>query len=128
MRLEVSSPIQTVLDIEVVAVVGPGQHGRFGIRSGHADFVAILEPGLLAYDVEASDRRYMAVDGGVLVKRGADILVSTRDGFVGPDLEALERTIEEQYRHLTLRERRSREALERLEIGLMRHLTNRKRT
>jgi F-type H+-transporting ATPase subunit epsilon len=39
-----------------------------------------LSPGILIYETEAEGEVYVAVDEGVLVKTGLDVLVSVRNG------------------------------------------------
>jgi hypothetical protein len=50
----------------------------------------------------------MAVDSGILVKCGREVLVSTRHAAVGADLGAVRQTIAEQYRRLDEHDRGAR--------------------
>jgi hypothetical protein len=46
-------------------------------------------PGILIYETEAEGEVYLAMDAGVLVKTGADVLVSVRRAIRGTDLGQL---------------------------------------
>ena len=78
MRLKLLIPTRVVVDEEVAKVVADGEHGSFCLLPEHVDFLAALVPGLLAFEDEAGQERFVAVDEGVLVKRGDEVLVSTR--------------------------------------------------
>ena len=53
--------------------------------------MAALAPGILTYETEADGEVFVAVDEGVLVKTGADVLVSVRHAIGGTDLGQLQR-------------------------------------
>jgi alternate F1F0 ATPase F1 subunit epsilon len=78
MRLKLLIPTRVVADEEVVKVVTEGEHGSFCLLPEHVDFLAALVPGLLAFEDEAGQERFVAVDEGVLVKRGDEVLVLAR--------------------------------------------------
>ena len=127
MRLRVLLPVQVLVDTEVTAVVAEGENGAFGIRPRHIDFVTSLAPGLLAFrPVEGSEgsdaEEFVAVDEGVLVKNGRDLLVSVRNAARGSDLGMLRALVEETFETLDDRERRARSAMARLEAGFVRRL------
>jgi F-type H+-transporting ATPase subunit epsilon len=63
--------------------------GSFGLLPHRLDCVAALAPGILIYETEAEGEVYVAVDEGVLVKTGPDVLVSVRRAIRGTDLGQL---------------------------------------
>ena len=71
--------------------------------------MAALTPGILIYETEAEGEVYVAVDEGVLVKTGADVLVSVRRALGGADLGQLRAAVEKEF--LTLDERETERAL-----------------
>lgn len=120
MNLKVLLPNEVLLDEDVVKIIAEAQSGHFCLLPRHVDFVAALVPGLLSY--EDADRReqFLAIDEGLLVKCGGEVLVSTRMAAQGGDLGQLRTVVEEQFRVLDERERLARSAAARLEAGLVR--------
>ena len=67
----------------VLRIVAETREGSFGLLPHRLDCVAALAPGILVYETEAEGEVYIAVDEGVLVKTGADVLVSVRNAIGG---------------------------------------------
>lgn len=121
MNLCVLTPTEVLLDREVGQVTAEAENGSFSLLPRHIDFVAALVPGLLSFrEVDGRALRHVAVDEGILVKCGDDVLVSVRRAVVGTDLESLERTVADEFRQLDEHERGARSALARLEAGAIR--------
>mgnify|MGYP001152456973 CR=1 FL=1 len=49
--------------------------------------VAALEAGILMYETKTGGEVFVAIDEGILVKAGRDVLVSVRQALGGTDLE-----------------------------------------
>ncbi|MGM0386840.1 MAG: F0F1 ATP synthase subunit epsilon [Actinomycetota bacterium] len=126
MRLAVIMPGSTVVDTPATRVLAPGSHGLFAILPRHVDYVAVLVEGLLTFEVAddaaAATERHVAVDGGVLVKQGDDVVVSTPDAVVGERLEDLENTVAEYFHARAEREHDARAALFRLESDIVQRM------
>ena len=120
MRLKVLLPTQVLLDEEVRKVVAEATNGSFGMLPRHIDFVAPLAPGLLSFVDAGGEERFLAVDEGMLVKHGTEVLVSTRQAVQGADLGTLRQTIGQEFRQLEDREKLTRTALARLESQIVR--------
>lgn len=124
MRLRVLAPDHVVLDREVSAVVAESPDGSFCLLPHHVDVVAPLAVSLVAYRTgeAASPRteRFLAVDGGTLVKCGDEVLVSSPRVVIGPGIDDLRTTIEASFRTLERAERDARAAIVRLESDLVR--------
>jgi len=76
--------------------------------------------GILVYETEAEGEIYLAVDEGVLVKTGPDVLVSVRRAIGGTDLGQLHAAVEKEFLNLDETERNERSVSARLETGLLR--------
>jgi F-type H+-transporting ATPase subunit epsilon len=63
---------------------------------------------------------YVAVDGGVLVKAGANVLISVRNAIGGLDLGKLREAVEREFVNLDEGEKQVRSVLARLESGFVR--------
>lgn len=120
MRLKVMLPTESLLDEEVVKVTAEAQNGSFCLLPRHIDFVAALAPGLLSFEKPEGEEEFLAVDEGILVKCGPDVLVSARNGVRGPDLGTLKKTIDEQFLTLSERQKMVRSAIARMESDLVR--------
>jgi F-type H+-transporting ATPase subunit epsilon len=120
MRLKLQIPTRVLVDEEVAKVVAEGEHGSFCLLPEHVDFLAALVPGLLAFEDQAGQERFVAVDEGVLVKRGEDVLVSSRQATGGVDLEQLRDTVREEFATLDDHEQAARAATAKLEASLLR--------
>jgi F-type H+-transporting ATPase subunit epsilon len=120
MRLRVLLPTQVLVDEEAAKVTAEAENGSFCLLPRHVDFVAALAPGLLAFEAPGGREEFLAVDEGVLVKCGEEVLVSTRRAVRSADLGALRETIDEQFRVLDDHERAARTATAKLEADLVR--------
>jgi len=86
----------------------------------HIDFVATLAPGIFAYERAEGGQELLAMDVGTLVKKGSDVLVSTRNAVKAPDLGKLKEVVVQQYDVLDEREKMVRSAAAKLEASLIR--------
>jgi F-type H+-transporting ATPase subunit epsilon len=107
------------MDQQVTKVTAEAEHGSFCLLPRHVDFVAALVPGLLAFEDDAGQERFAAVDEGVLVKRGEEVLVSTRQAILGGELGQLRRVVSEQLAVLDDRARAAQSAAAKLEASFL---------
>jgi F-type H+-transporting ATPase subunit epsilon len=121
MKLKVLLPFQVFAEIEgVKRIVAETPQGSFGLLPHRLDCVAVLEPGILTYETKAEGEVYIAVDEGILVKAGADVLVSVRNAIGGLDLGKLREAVEREFMNLDENEKQVRSVLARLESGFVR--------
>jgi F-type H+-transporting ATPase subunit epsilon len=120
MNCRILLPAEVFLSKEVAKVVAEAGNGSFCLLPQHVDFVAALVPGLLrVFDAEGKEEFY-AVDEGILVKRGGDVMVATRNAFRIPDLGQARQVVAEKLKTLDDREKSARTAAARLEADLVR--------
>ena len=122
--LRVLVPLQVLVDTPVRKVVAEAEDGSFCLLPRHVDYAATLAPGILAYLDTEGRERFLAVNGGVLVKLGREVRVATMDAVIGDDLERLRATVEREFLALDELERAARSALSRLEAGVIRRFVN----
>jgi len=120
MHLHVFSPAETVFDGEVTALTAQGHDGQFGILPRHVDYTAPLVPGILAFANADETEGFIAVDSGVLLKIEAKVRVATRRAVRGDDLAVLRETVRREFLALSEHEREARNAVARLEAGIIR--------
>ena len=120
MNLKILLPFQIFAEKTGVSrVVAETREGSFGLLPRRLDCVLALTPGILIYETEAEGEVYIAVDDGVLVKAGPDVLVSVRRALVGADLGQLRETVEREFMILSEREQSIRSVLARMESGFI---------
>lgn len=119
MRLKVLLPGENLLDVQVAKVLAEAEDGLFCLLPNHVDFVASLPPGILSYQNEKGEEEFIALDEGVLVKIGREVLVSAINAVLGAPLGALKETLELRFKTLDERQRSARSAVARLEAGFV---------
>ena len=106
----------------VSRIVADTRAGSFGLLPRRLDCVAALAPGILIFENEAEGEVCLAVDEGVLVKTGLDVLVSVRNAIGGTDLGQLREAVEREFLNLCEREQSVRAVMAKVESGLIRRL------
>lgn len=104
---------------DVSRIVAETATGSFGILPHRLDCVAALVPGILMYETATDGLVYVAVDEGMLVKAGADVLVSVRNAIAGASLGQLRAAVEQTFLNLDEQERDARLVLAKLESGFI---------
>jgi F-type H+-transporting ATPase subunit epsilon len=122
MELKVLLPTNVLVSESVRKIVAEAENGSFGLLPRHVDYVAPLAAGILSFVTEDEREEFVAIDEGILVKRGDEVLVSTRRAVKGADLGELRQIIDREFRMLEDRERLTRTALARLESNIVRRL------
>jgi F-type H+-transporting ATPase subunit epsilon len=125
MNLKVLLPFQIFADKTGVSrIVAETREGSFGLLPHRLDCVAALAPGILIYETAADGEVYVAVDEGVLVKTGQDVLVSVRRAIGGTDLNQLRNSVEREFLTLDDNEQSLRLVMAKLEAGFLRRFAS----
>lgn len=123
MNLKVLLPFQIFAEkTGVLRIVAETGAGSFGLLPHRLDCVAALTPGILIYETETAGEVYVAVDEGVLVKTGLDVLVSVRNAIAGTDLRRLREAVELKFLTVDEQEQTVRSALAKMEGELIRQM------
>ena len=121
MNLKVLLPFKIFAEKTGVSrIVAETSEGSFGLLPHRLDCVAALAPGILLYETDAEGEVFVAVDEGVLVKAGLDVLVSVRRAMVGTDLGRLRDAVEQEFLSLDEHEQSMRSVMAKLEAGFLR--------
>ena len=104
---------------EVLRIVAETCQGSFGLLPHRLDCVAALSPGVFTYETKEQGAVYLAVDEGVLVKTGQDVLVSVREAIQGTDLARLSETVKRKFLAINEEEIKVRQIVAKLESGLL---------
>ena len=122
-NLKILLPFQVFAEKQdVKRIVAHTLQGSFGILPRRLDCAAVLAPGILTYETEADGEVFVAVDQGVLVKAGPDVLVSVRNAIGGTNLDELHEAVKKEFLTVDEQEKTVRSVLARMESGLLRSL------
>src|SRR5690625_2614527 len=120
MTLRVTTPERRVVEGPVANVVAAGVDGSRGFLPRHVDVVMPLKPSIMTCADADGVETFFAVNGGVLVKKGAELTVAARHAVMAERMEDLPRGVleffEETDEHVEAAER----AATRLETMLLR--------
>ena len=120
MNLKVLIPFQIVLQQTGVSrIIAETREGSFGLLPHRLDCVAALVPGILVYESNGANASYIAVDEGVLVKSGAEVLISVRRAIGGANLRELHEAVQREFLVLEEREKEVRAALSKMQAALL---------
>lgn len=124
MNLKILLPFRVfAAKTDVSRIVAQTRFGSFGLLPRRIDCVAPLVPGILTYETDADGEVYLAVDEGVLVKTGQDVLVSVRRAMGGSgkdQLDQLRVSVEQEFLTLDAQEQSVRAVMAKLETGFIR--------
>jgi F-type H+-transporting ATPase subunit epsilon len=123
MNLKVLLPFQIFAEESGVSrIVAETRDGSFGLLPHRLDCVAALAPGILTYETAAAGEVFLAVDEGVLVKTGSEVLISVRRALGGRNLGQLREAVVKEFMTLDEREQSVRSVLVKMESDLIRRL------
>jgi F-type H+-transporting ATPase subunit epsilon len=118
MQLKVMEPEKMIVDVQADKVIAEGQNGSFCLEPRHVDFVSVLKTGILLY-TSGDQEHYVAVDEGVLVKCGRQVLVSVLNAIKGDTLEELKQRILKEFKKTEAMNQASKIALKSMEADLL---------
>jgi F-type H+-transporting ATPase subunit epsilon len=120
MNLKVLLPFQILVhQRDVLRIIADTREGSFGLLPHRLDCVAALVPGILMYESIGAKTSYLAVDEGVLVKSGAEVLISVRRAIAGINLRELHDAVKREFQLLEQREQEVRAALSKMQAAFI---------
>ena len=124
MKLSITSVATTMsIEQEVVSVRAMDASGYFGIHRGHADFLTVLDIGVISWIGDDKREHFCAVRGGILrVKDGNSVEIVSREAIIDDDATRLESTIMSEFRRREEAERSVRFESKRLELQMVREI------
>lgn len=124
LQLKVMEPEKILLDTAVYKVIAEGLNGSFCLKPKHIDFVSALKPGILEYTTDDGSEQFIALDEGILVKCGQEVLVSVLNAIPGSDLSRLEKTVREEFQKSEAINKATDIALKGMEADLLLHFVD----
>jgi F-type H+-transporting ATPase subunit epsilon len=121
MQLKILTPSKVFCDLDhILRIVAESRSGSLGILPHRLDCAAALTAGVLTYAADEGKDIYVAIDEGVLVKVGTQVLISVRRAIGGADLGQLRKAVDTDFLKLNAQEKTVRTAVAKLESSLIR--------
>jgi F-type H+-transporting ATPase subunit epsilon len=122
-NLKVLLPFQIFAEkTDVSRIVAETRDGSFGLLPHRLDCAAALVPGILMYENETDGEVFVAVDEGILIKTGLNVIISVRNAITGTDLGQLREAVDREFLNLNEREQNVRSVMAKMESGFIRRL------
>jgi F-type H+-transporting ATPase subunit epsilon len=122
LELEILVPDHAVVQDRVISLQAADASGRFGLRTGHEDFLTVLVPCVVRYQPEQGPERFAAVDGGVLLLERGRVAIATRDAVVADRIDRVADAAAAMLAARREREQAARSGFAELETTLLREL------
>jgi F-type H+-transporting ATPase subunit epsilon len=113
-KLKVLVPDRVLVDREVSRITAWSNDGSFCLLPRHIDYVSALSPGLFSFEVDDEYAEFLAIDEGVLVKQGPEVLVATRKAISETEMEELKHLLKKAIVALDEEELRARNVIAQL--------------
>ena len=128
MRLKILLPYGIFADIKnVKKVIAETTAGSYGILPRRLDCTAALVTGILVYETQDEEEKYIAVNEGILIKTCLLITVSVRNAIGNAPLGELKTMVQREMVELDELEVNARSVMAKLETGFLRNFQNLRR-
>jgi F-type H+-transporting ATPase subunit epsilon len=94
--------------------------GSFGLLPHRVDCAAVLPAGLFTYSTSGEEEVHLAVDAGVMIKTGPEVLVCVRRVIAGASLGQLRQAVLHELMKQSEQDSSNRKRMAQLEGGLIR--------
>lgn len=123
MNLKILLPFKVFREVKnVQRLVVETSAGSFGFLPQRLDCTAAVVPGILIYQSLGEDIKYIALDEGIMIKAGTDVLVSVRNAIGDAPLGKLKMLVEKEMLQLDEIEINARSVMAKLESGFIRNI------
>jgi len=120
MQLKILLPFKVFADEQNISrIVAKTAQGFVGFLPNRLDCAVALAPGILTYEHDGGGEVFIAVDEGVFVKSGTNVLISVRNAIGGSDLKTLHKAVIDTFMKDNEEEQEMRFALSKLESGFI---------
>ena len=123
MHLKILLPFKVFIEVKNVNhIVAETSEGQYGFLPNRLDCVAALVAGIFSYETTTGGVMYLAVDEGVMVKAGTEVMVSVRNAIGGADLGILHESVQKEFKQLDDNEKNVRAVMSKMESSFMMRL------
>ena len=109
-------------DVSNIIVETP--QGSFGILPHRLDCVTPLTPGILSYQCVNEGMKFVAIDEGILVKTGEQVMISVRRAIRGDSLSKLQQAVKDDFLSLDEQQHELHTVLAKLESGFLKQFSS----
>lgn len=127
MQVNIRLPQSLLFSGSAVKLMASAENGSFGIWPNHADFVTALVPSVVVLIDQDNNELFFGIDEGLLVKKGHQVDLAVRRAIQSDDLETLHQRLSESFFEVDEQERSARTALAKLELGMVRQMSELKK-
>jgi len=127
MQVSIRLPDHRLYSGRAIKLYAQAENGAFGLLPDHTDYLTSLLPSVLIITQPDGQERYFGVDEGILVKHGRSVDIAVRRGLEGDALEGLAAQVYDAFVMDDEEERVARTALAKLELGMVKQLTELRR-
>ncbi|HUZ60383.1 MAG TPA: F0F1 ATP synthase subunit epsilon [Hanamia sp.] len=122
MTLKILLPFKVFTETKnVKRIVVQTSAGSYGFLQQRLDCTAALQPGILLYETVNGGVKYIAIDEGIMIKAGPEVLVSVRNAIGDAPLGKLRSLVEKEMMLLDESEINARSVMAKLETGFIRN-------
>jgi len=111
----------------VERVIAESQDGSFGLLPHRFDCLASLVPGVLTFVCQNEGENFVAINEGVLVKTGMEVVISVRNAIMGKELSKLHRAVQDQFLNLDQAEMMACMTMSRMESSFVKRMAEMKK-
>ncbi|MCA9506997.1 MAG: F0F1 ATP synthase subunit epsilon [Myxococcales bacterium] len=108
---------------EVLCITAVSQQGSLGILPHRLDCTTALVPSIITFQAKNEKESFVAIDEGIFIKTGSNVLICVRNAIVGASLSQLKDTIEKEFLSLNENERQLRSVISKMESSLIHRFT-----
>lgn len=125
MKLKILLPNQVFLALtNINSVVVETPEGSFGILPHRLDCASPLVPGILSYKDAEQRSYYIAIDQGIMVKTGDQVVISVRRAIAGNSLDVLQQAVKQEFLQLDQEQQELQNVLAKLESGFVKQFSS----
>ncbi len=122
MNLIVTGIDKVVFNGKITQIDLDTREGFFTLLPRHTDFVAALDVGISRFTAADGNQKHLAAAGGVVVKKGRDVFISTPMAVLSDTAGDLIQTIEVDFKNMREQRRQTALAAARMELGIQKGL------
>lgn len=123
MNLRIMMPYTVAFNGSVSQITLDAIDGFFTLKPKHMDFINALKTGIISYKKDEKEF-FIACSGGVIVKKGEDVFISTPMAILGENLDELKKKIAIDFQNMEEERKEVRVSMARLEVGLTKGLSS----
>lgn len=127
MQVNIRLPQSLLFSAQVLKLTASAENGSFGIWPNHTDFVTALVPSVLVLIDQDNNELFFGVDEGLLVKVGHQVDIAVKRAIQSEDLSSLHELLSASFHEVDEQERSARTAISKLELGMVRQMSELKK-